>query len=145
MCSPRCAYLQYAPCSPTLRCADRDCDTAQFAGSKQQSKAAEPSAKAEWQPSARVLALTEEQQQETRERLNIVIDDSAGKPISPIESFDEMVFHTSSSAICTKASVPAEELTASSRRRMYNWDLVSHIFRKDACDQHAAAICAGSE
>jgi len=49
--------------------------------------------KQQWQPSARVLALTEEQQQETRDRLNIVVDDTNGKCISPIESFDEMNLH----------------------------------------------------
>lgn len=62
-------------------------------GQKQQSRSVASQAPQAWQPSARVLALTEEQQQETRERLNIVIEDSAGKPISPIESFDEMNLH----------------------------------------------------
>lgn len=55
--------------------------------------ASAPSKRQQWQPSNRVLALTDEQQQETRERLNIVADDSAGKCVSPIESFDEMVGH----------------------------------------------------
>jgi len=62
------------------------------AGASQTSpETTEAPSRQQWQPSARVLALTEEQQQETRERLNIVINDSAGKPVSPIESFDEMV------------------------------------------------------
>lgn len=58
-----------------------------------------PSKRQQWQPSDRVLALTDEQQQETRERLNIVADDSAGKCVSPIESFDEMVGHVHISSV----------------------------------------------
>lgn len=46
---------------------------------------------ATWQPSARVQALSEEQRQETRTRLNIVVDDTEGSAVPPIESFDDMV------------------------------------------------------
>lgn len=36
-------------------------------------------------------ALSEEQRQETRTRLNIVVDDTEGSAVPPIESFDDMV------------------------------------------------------
>jgi hypothetical protein len=38
-----------------------------------------------------VQALSEEQRQETRTRLNIVVDDTEGSAVPPIESFDDMV------------------------------------------------------
>jgi len=49
---------------------------------------------APWKPSDRVLALTEEQKQEIRQRLNVTVQTPPGqeKP-SPIESFTEMNLH----------------------------------------------------
>jgi ATP-dependent RNA helicase DDX5/DBP2 len=40
-----------------------------------------------------VQALSEEQRQETRTRLNIVVDDTEGSAVPPIESFDDMNLH----------------------------------------------------
>lgn len=36
-------------------------------------------------------ALSEEQRQETRTRLNVAVDDGEGSAAPPIESFDDMV------------------------------------------------------
>jgi hypothetical protein len=59
--------------------------------SAEASGAAAAAPPAAWQPSARVQALSEEQRQETRTRLNIVVDDTEGSAVPPIESFDDMV------------------------------------------------------
>ena len=61
------------------------------AGAKSPSPEAAVPSRPKWAPSARVLGLTEEQLEETRERLRVVVDDPAGKPAPPIESFDDMV------------------------------------------------------
>lgn len=47
----------------------------------------------DWKPSETVLALTPEQVEEVRKRLNVNVEVEAGQPpaAAPIESFDDMV------------------------------------------------------
>jgi hypothetical protein len=46
----------------------------------------------DWQPSARVQALTTKQIEETRRRLNVVVEDNPeAATTAPIEAFDDMV------------------------------------------------------
>jgi ATP-dependent RNA helicase DDX5/DBP2 len=50
----------------------------------------------DWKPSERVLALTEEQISDIKQRLNVTVEVPEGQPpaASPIESFQEMVSPT---------------------------------------------------
>jgi hypothetical protein len=65
-----------------------------------QPSSTEPPAK--WQPSLRVLAMSEKMVADVRTRLNLLVEvgDAAEPAPGPIESFDDMVRPPASLAIC---------------------------------------------